>query len=967
MIELRLFGRYEVTVDGTPLRRLRTHRGHMVLALLGLRLGKPIDRHAIAETVWPYSEPSDALYSLRRTLTDLRQALGTESGAIVSPTPTTLQLDENRVLVDVREYERLIARDATGAIDAADWYRGPLLDGWTEDWVVERRGHYVFGFRDALLRASAMLEAEERFSEATEALRKLLVHEPHDEGLVRRAMHLMERAGNGAGAVALYESFRQRLASELGLSVSDETTRTADEIAGRAKPSKLDNVPVSGSIPVPDGSLVGRSEEIAQLKTRVRTRSLVTLLGLGGIGKTRLGIEVARELEHEFPDGAWFVPLASIREPAEVAMALAAALRPIDPQPNEPAATLATRLSRASFLLLLDNCEHVLDAARDVCASLRTHCPNARIVATSQQTLGLEGEQSFRVPVFDHEDAVRLFCRRAQEASPGLVLSDDGRESVARICRRLEGIPLAIELAAGRARFLTPSRIDELLGERLELLKAPAPGRDPRHCTLDATLGWSLDLLGEADRETLYVASAFAGSWTVDDLLDLTQNTNPVDLVRSLEALVDRSLIVEAETSGRPRFKILDPVRRFAWEMVERGGRANELRDRHLAFVVARCEECQTNMIGVGSAAVHAILTNIQEEISSAFAWAERSGDALSALKIAHLTWSFSWNQGWLELGRTRAERAIAIPGGQRFPREYAHALHTCGAGAWSQADYDVTFTRVSEALVFFKEVDDLDGVARSAFTLGIVMQNQGRSQEALEQLEYSLPLCEKAPGRERYASCLSALALSYFEVLRLDDALEMFDRAIKECQEKDCTNVMVIVQLNLAQTYHALGRTDEAYETFAQARAGALERKIAVMRIMAEHYRAWLDLDMGKPAEAAASFSVGLEEFTKMGERRGVALNVEGMGLAAVAAGDIERGARLLGAASVMREAIPAMRCPAHEARFQRQTATGRQDAGFADAYAAGRELSPGDAVTLAKTVGEEMLSVEPVAYRGN
>jgi len=928
MLELRLFGRFEAVVDGAPLRRLRTHRGQTVLAYLALNAGKPVDRASLAAIVWPLSDPSDALYSLRRTLTDLRQALGGYSSLLISPSAATLMLDTDRVYIDVKEFDRLTG-DNDGLCRAADLYRGELLEGWNDDWIVTQRSHFGIRLRECLLGAAQRHEVSGNHRQSADALQRLLRHEPHNEDLLRMAMDRLAKAGEPAAAWTLYESFRKRLEEDLGFAVSKETLRTAATIRERSKaPSNQASAPIRGFIEPFENSLVGRVGELAEVAKLLESRRLVTLVGLGGIGKTRLAVEVARQVEGNYPNGAWFIPLASVREPSEVPLTLSAMLRPLDPEPHGPVADLAVRLRNVSAVLVLDNCEHVVEAAREVCQAFRAHCPDVRILATSQQPIGLEHERLFSVPVLGVStnpqktaDSVTLFCERAFAANPAMELDDETRQAVERICRRLEGIPLAIELAASRARYVDPPALDKLLGERLDLLSAPAASRDPRHSTLDATLAWSFDHLTEPEQEALMGAATFVGTWSVDDLSRIMAASS-LTTVQRLESLVERSLVVEAGLSGRPRFRLLDPVRQFAARRAEQSGVQETFSRRHTEMVVAICEEYSESFSAGKPGNWLSMLEVIDDEISSAFNRAVSGGETLNALRMTSSTWRYLWNRGPMQLGRDRTERTLAMPEAHTFGLPYWDCLHIGGLFAWSQAEFELAEERVSAAIAGYRAIGNDEGLGRATANLGQVMRNQGRTVES-EALHWEAKaIWERLGHGVRMTLSTSDLGISAFEQCRFEDSLARFAEARALALSTGAESPLVGIDLNEAQTMHELGRCDEAEQLFARARQGAADMKILIFEIMADHYRAFLQLTKGDYPAAAKAFQGGIESFIQVGELRGLMLSIEGLGLVASQVGDSRTGGLLIGAAEAMRTQRGIVRTPIDELRYRRHTA---------------------------------------------
>src|SRR5277367_2488035 len=349
-----------------------------------------------------------------------------------------------------------------------------------------------------------------------------------------------------------------------------------------------------GNLRAASTSLIGRESEVAELQAAVKAHRLVTLTGVGGVGKTRLALEVAGRLVDEFPDGVWLFELAAVTDPAAVPDAVSAVLGIIHQPGNTVAESVAAALEGRVRLLVFDNCEHVLDAAADLIEAILAASTTTKIVATSREGLGIADEQLWPVPSLDvgagvDSAAVALFVERAQHVSPRTVGEDRQAAAVVEICRRLDGIPLAIELAASRMASMTASEVRDRLDQRFRLLVGSRRGLE-RHHTLRHAVAWSYDLLGEAEKALLDRCSVFAGGFDLDSACAVAgfDDSDDYVILDRLDALVRKSLLVADRSSGRTRFSMLETIRQFAEEQLAASGAATEVRTAHALHFAGR-------------------------------------------------------------------------------------------------------------------------------------------------------------------------------------------------------------------------------------------------------------------------------------------------------------------------------------------------------------------------------------------
>ena len=400
----------------------------------------------------------------------------------------------------------------------------------------------------------------------------------------------------------------------------------------------LDSTP--GNLKPPTTSFVGREMAVAELETAIKANRLVTLTGVGGVGKTRLALEVAARLKSDFPDGVWVIELAPVGDPAAVPEATAAVLG-ITPQAGLSLAdSIAAVLEGRSRLLVFDNCEHVLDAAADLIETILEHSSTVRILATSREGLGVADEQLWPVPALDVDagvdsEAATLFVERAQHVAPEIALSaDDSAGAVVEICRRLDGIPLAIELAASRMLSMTVTEVRDRLDDRFRLLVGSRRGLE-RHQTLRHAVQWSYDLLDDAEKALLNRCSVFAGGFDLASACAVTGADDEFATLDLLDALVRKSLLVADRSSVRTRFSMLETIRQFAEEQLVASGEADERPHRACPLFRGTGSRCARPL---GQPATTRVLRLVHLELANlrtAFRWAADHDDLDSAAAIA--------------------------------------------------------------------------------------------------------------------------------------------------------------------------------------------------------------------------------------------------------------------------------------------------------------------------------------------
>src|SRR5262245_3860101 len=600
--------------------RLRTAKA--LVKMLALAPDRRVHRERAAELLWPDRDADAAANNLNQALYVARRALdsvGADGARVLALTDGAVVLDAR---VDVDAFEEAAARaradrDAGAYERALGLYGGELLpEDRYEPWADARRAAL------AELHTALCLELAELQGDAPAAvgtLQRALVADPLAESAHRALMRLYARTGRRQEALAQYQLLRHGLNAELAADPDPATRALYQQLLAPAP------APAAGNLPRQLTSFVGRERERADIAGELGRARLVTLTGPGGCGKTRLALEVAADMSARLRDGAWFVELAGLSDPALVAQAAALAVGVPIPGARSAEEALVAHLAAREALIVLDNCEHLIDACARLAEELLRAGPGVRVLATSREPLRCAGEIAWRVPSLAESE--RLFCERAAAARPGFDAAADDAEAVTEICRRLDGMPLASELAAALTAALSLGQIAARLGDSLDMLGAGRRTALTRQQTLRATIDWSYDLLTGEERILHRRLAVFAGGFTLEAAEtvcagDAIARRRVVDL---LARLVEKSLVVpEGE-----RYRLLDTVRQYAAERLDAAAERESVARRHFDWCLALAEE--HDALSAGPRRSLHVLESEHDNLRAGLGWA-LSRDPPSAL-----------------------------------------------------------------------------------------------------------------------------------------------------------------------------------------------------------------------------------------------------------------------------------------------------------------------------------------------
>jgi predicted ATPase/DNA-binding SARP family transcriptional activator len=856
---------------------------------------------------WPDLPESDGRARLRYEIRNLRAALPATNGApwIVADNRAIRWNPEAAVWLDIAEFERLAA-DPLTAVEAVELYGGDLANRLDDEWLQSPRER-LRELQSTLL--CGLVESSRGRDEPRRAMafaQRLAQHDPWREDAVRALIELRYHQSDRAGALQTYRDFVQRLRMELDVEPMRETTAVYERVLNAVDvPAPHPTVPPKHNLPETMTSFVGREADIETLRTVLAKRRLLTLVGAGGVGKSRLAIELARSIDASFEDGVWLAELAPVVDPGLIAPTIGTVLG----FQNSTDASLPLALRDKRLLLLLDNCEHLVDAAAAFADRLLKACPHVRILATSREPLRIEGERTERVVSLDEAAAAQLFLDRAADVAPAFrlgTLADVDRRALAVISQRLDGIPLAIEFAAAWASSLSLTEIAQRLDDRFALLTSGKRTALPRQQTLRATLDWSYALLPAVERCVLQRLGIFVGGWTLEaaSAICSDESISEAAVVTSLGALVDKSLVVIEDGLITRRYRLLETTRAYALERLAQADDHARMLRRHTEYFAAYAERTGGTWQlsrGKRNAGMHADLDNWR----AALTWSIDDGNdpSLGAALIACIRWVFSTLALYGE-GIRWCERSLAALGTDPRPADEA-AAQLALASMMGTFPYHRFYYREGRTERFL-------AAAVRATELFRVTGDAARLSHALSMVAYYLRLanrCEEADaaateaveharssghgmllGVALYAKSFSADATALERTASLTEALEATTGFPGNYAPGAIIMSLGELAFEAGDHLSALSRARQSVALFEEEVTWA---NMAQLKINLAAY----SLAAGHVDEADSAAREALAIGRRIGEPMVVATTYQLFAGIAAAHGDFARAARLLGA----------------------------------------------------------------------
>ncbi|HEX6711704.1 MAG TPA: tetratricopeptide repeat protein, partial [Rubrobacter sp.] len=990
MMRVWLLGGFRVSVGARTIEaeqwRLRKAAG--LVKVLALAPGHRLHREQAMDILWPDSGTRAASGSLRSVLYDARKVLDPAAGSLylTSDDDALVLCPGGNLLIDVEVFEEAAAtarraQDPAAYRSALELYNGELLpadryEGWTEDRREELRTLHLA----LLLELAGLYEDRGEHALAVSALRKAINEESTLEEAHASLMRLHALSGRPERALAQYERLRDALQSGLGTQPTEAARRLRDEIAAGRLPtatpaSPAQPVPSEGAkhnLPAPMSSFVGREREMVKVKRALSMTRLLTLTGVGGTGKTRLAIEVARDLAGAYPDGVWLVELAPLSEPRLVAQEVANALG-VQERPGQSLVdTLSEAIAGKEVLLLLDNCEHVVEEAARLVDALLASCPRLKALATSREPLGVTGEVHWAVPPLSLPDgttdgelaadalmryeAIRLFVDRARLRLPDFGLAQENAGAVARVCRKLEGIPLAIELATARMGALAVEQVAQRLEVSLDVLQGSDRTAAPRQQTLGATMDWSHDLLSENERVVFRRLSAFAGGWTLEaaEAVASGEGVKEDEVLDLLSRLVDKSLVVaEASGKGGVRYRMLEPVSQYARAKLEEGDEAEHVRRRHAVFFLTLAEEAEPELWGPDDASwlnrLEQEHDNMRVALSRSLAW----GEPELALRLAGALGWFWRGRGYYGEGRRWVEEALKKSSGTSSATIRAKALGVASFLAVNQGDIGRARAAAEDGLRL-SAYAGLGSVVTADFQnlLGDVAGMRGDYEKAKELLEDALVLHRGSGDGRGVAWSLGILAKAIFAQGDFERAKELYEEGLALSRELGGAELLGAHLISLGYVYLLEGDLEKA--TALNEEALELLRKRGhkdILHVVLDNL-GWAALLRGDQERARSCYEEGLTICKELGDKTIASESLEGLACISASEGEAERAATLFGAAQALREAVGYHHTPEEAALREPYLATARPQLGevaWEETLAQGRTMGVEEAIEYA------------------
>jgi predicted ATPase/DNA-binding SARP family transcriptional activator/DNA-binding CsgD family transcriptional regulator len=946
-VRIRMLGGFTVSVGPRTIRQAewRSKKAATLIKLLALAEGRRMHRERAMDLLWPDSGKRAASNNLRQVVYGARRVLHSGSGSRESYLGLK---DEQLVLcpygqlwVDTDAYEGAAAsarrsKDPASYRAAIDLYAGDLLpEDRHEEWAEGRRNELRQLYLALLIELAGLYEGRGEYAQAIEALRKATAEEPALEEAHATLIRLYASSGRPERALAQYQRLHDALSRGLGTRPAEATRRMRDEIAVGSLPTAPPADPARGqpsdganhNLPAPMSSFVGREREMAEVKRTLAMTRLLTLTGAGGSGKTRLSLEIARDLGGSYPDGVWLVELAPLSDNGLVSQEVANVLR-VQERPGEPLAdTLVKALAGKQMLLVLDNCEHVVEEAARLVDKLLASCPRLKVLATSREPLGVSGEANWAVPPLSLPDAtngkatadalvryeaVRLFVERARLRLPDFEVTAGNAGTVARVCRKLDGMPLAIELATARMGVLAVEQVAQRLEVSLEVLKGTSRSAAPRQRTLRATLDWSYDLLSKDDRRFFGRLSVFVGGWTLEaaEAVCSGDGVEEDDVLDLLGGLVDKSLVVAgASTDGALRYRMLEPVRQYARVKLEEGAESEEVPRRQAEYFLSTAEEAEPELAGQRQGLWVERLDAEHDNMRAALSWLLERGEATgSALRLVAALWRF-WNiRGYLSEGIRWIEQVLAEGELAASPAR-VKALEGMGWLSQFQGDYGLAKATYEQMLELSRELGDKGNMATALNGLGTVATYVGDGARARELLWENLRVLDEleegisATLHKRFHALILLGQLAIYEEGNYARGEALWEQGLALIREAGDADQVGLTLSNLAYPTLLQGKYERARRLCEEALSIARELGSVGYVSNASVNLGLAALGLGEYERAAGSFREAVLTSRDMGANLQTIEAFEGMAGLAATIGEAPRAARLWGAAEAARE----------------------------------------------------------------
>ncbi len=881
MLRVFLFGPLRLEWNGQPYKLAGLPKIASLLAYLLLHRAHLLEREQVAFTLWADETEANARANLRRHLHALKRALPPQGAWILSDAETVQWNLEAPFWLDVAEFERQTTDDRQQTTEnvvrrlssAVNLYRGDLCENLYDDWLVPERERLREKYIAALERLIENFERAQDVRAALEYAQQLLRADALREETYRVWMRLLAQNGDRAGVVRAYNLCITTLERELDVEPSVETKQLYEKLVLQENVSTQTSTRARHNLPQPLTSIIGRAAELEEIRARLQNARLVTLTGTGGVGKTRLALQAAHARLAEFSSLARFFDLTAVSQAEQLESYVMHTLEIVETTNRARRTVLLETLREREMLLVLDNCEHIIDAAANLAHEILSHTTRIKILATSREPLHVLGENVLTIAPLSlpsaNENALsapsaQLLLARAHAAHSTFQVNAENADALARICRAVEGIPLALELAAARLNALSPKQLAARLETQIQILETSRRVAPERHQTLQATFDWSFEALAPPQQLLLARLAIFQAGFTLD-AVEQVCGFAPLEkdaVLPLLSDLIDKSLVIVEAVNGVMHYRMLIVTREFARVQLREGLDATRQHfvEYYVAAVQAHASEFYTARQIEAYAWVHHEYGNIRAALE--LAWTAHESRALARLCSA--LWQYWWTRGQLTEGRMWLERALA-QSERLLPHLRAELLNGAGRLAVLQEDLNAARPLLQEHLVVRRALDDAHGIGEALNSLGALYYRD-----------------------ENFSASYAAYQES-LEIFRALHHTGLVARALANLGELD------VLQGELER---GLQRLEESHILFKEI--GALRgESIVLINLGTAALRA------NDVPRARAAFRDSLELKRAIQDQDGIAWTLEGLALVAARENDLSRALQLLGAAAQQRARV--------------------------------------------------------------
>ena len=994
-LAITLLGTFKVKLNDEPVNSFRTKSVQALLAYLVCEAKRPSSREQLMDLLWPSMPLKSAQANLRQTVYRLRQTIPEVTGKNGEPVSflvtnrQTIQINPKAdYFADVHKFASLVDGNPEQAIEL---YRGDFLadfflpDSETfEEWANNQREVYRRQVLGAMETVTAVSIQNANYDKAIKLTQRQLEIDNLRESSHRQLMEAWARNGRRREALSHYENLRQLFQTELAIEPSQETrtlvdTIRADNFAEKVEMRHRSVVQLSGqrerprhNLPQRVTSFIGREKEIEALTNLIDENQLVMLTGVGGIGKTNLSLQVARNIQKAFRDGVWLVELAPISDPNLIAQTTASALGLRESAERSIQESVLAYLQKKQCLLILDNCEHLINGVAQFVQMVLQQCADVTILASSREALNVPGERPYPVPAltlpenelsleeWQQYEAIRLFVERTQIVLPDFQLTTDNAKTLLKICQRLDGIPLAIELAATRMKILTTGQIAERLDDRFRLLTTGSRAALPRQQTLRALIDWSWELLTVEEQRLLRRLSVFAGGMDLEavETICASEDLPAYVCLDLLNELVNKSLVLAKREQGEEtRYYLLETIRQYAQERLTAAEEAETYQGKHLIYFLSFAETAEHALKGKDQSIWLERLAREIDNIRTALDWAQQTNIEAGIRLIFALSWWLIQVQGNIREMDGRLTRlldqSVVVE-----PIIKAHTLWMQGMFKFEFTEYNTSMLLLQESLVLYRQLENSLGMVRTLRRLGRMEWHMGQVEQSQQLILESLTLARSLAYKSEIAAGLLALA----------DRKIDYEQALIYLQESESLFREVGDLIGLARTLTTLGQLAMWQGDLELARPN-LEESISIQESLDLRETPWIltvlgmlyvhlgdflsaqtslenailiceqtdnlgakdwafvfggyaFLRSGRLTKAKQIFSKSYQNFKKINVYTGIVYSLEGLASLAVQHAQAEKGVRLFAWADAWRRKINDPRPPIEQVDVDRDIA---------------------------------------------